>query len=159
MILVLAELHSNRDMGPELANRYIWWQVGSLPIYLTQYQKYKVCPELIYIKHTHRLCGKLHICYDLLLDQNVNDNAYSTSFIHEALDVDHKMAMMGIGWYHNIFSHICVQHQYYSEQFLLLDFFLYFPWSMTTCLRCSLDTFFGIFNLYWHHFCVCKNAL
>ena len=34
---------------------------------------------------------------------------------NEALDVDHKMVMLGIGLYHNIFSLLCVQHQHYPE--------------------------------------------
>ena len=53
------------------------------------------------------VCGKLNICHDLVLDKNVNNNAYSTPLLHEALDVDHKMVMLGIGWYHNKF-HIFV---------------------------------------------------
>ena len=29
--------------------------------------------------------------------------------------MNHKMVMLGIGWYHNTFSHLCVQHQKYPE--------------------------------------------
>ena len=61
------------------------------------------------------VCAELHIFHDLDLYQNVNDNDYPTPLIHEALDVKHKMVMLGIGWYHNIFSHICVQRQHYPE--------------------------------------------
>ena len=56
------------------------------------------------------VCGKLHICYDLVLDQAVNDDAYSNPLLHEALYVDNKMVMLGIGWYQNTSSHLCVQH-------------------------------------------------
>ena len=59
--------------------------------------------------------GELHICHDLFLYQNVNDNAYSTPLLPEALDVENKMEMLGIGWYHNTFSHLCVQHKHYTE--------------------------------------------
>ena len=112
---------------------------------LTEYQISKVCPELMYIQHRHVVCGKLHICHDLVLDENVNDNAYPTPLLHEALDVDHKIVILGIGWYHNTFSHLCVQHQYYSEHdtlYLSICFNGYFPIlprPMTPCLRCSLD--------------------
>ena len=61
------------------------------------------------------VCGELHTCHDLVLDQTVNYNAYSTTLLNAALDVDHKIVMLGIGWYHNTFSHICVQYKYYSE--------------------------------------------
>ena len=86
-----------------------------MPVLLTEYQKSKVCQELIYMQHRHIVCGKFHICHDLVLDQNVNDKAYSTPLIHKALDVDHKILMLGIGLYHNIFSHLFVQHQHYPE--------------------------------------------
>ena len=65
----------------------------------------------MYIQHMHTIGGKLHICHDLVLDQNLNDNAYSIPLLREALYVDHKMVMLVIGWYHNTFSHLCVQHQ------------------------------------------------
>ena len=81
-----------------------------MPVSLTEYHKSRVCPALMYMKHRHMVFGELHICHDLILDQNVNDDAYSTPLIHEALDVNHKMVMLGIGLYHNIFSHLCVQH-------------------------------------------------
>ena len=68
----------------------------------------------MYIQHKHMLCGEFHIC-----DENVNDNVYSTTFLHEALDVNHKMVMLGIGWYHDKFSHIFVQHQYYPKNYTL----------------------------------------
>ena len=72
------------------------------------------------------VCGELHICHDLVLDQNVNDNAYSTPFIHEALDVRHKMVILGIGLYHNTCSHLFVQHQHYPEHDILcLSIFFY----------------------------------
>ena len=89
------------------------------------------------------VCGKSHICHELVLYQNVNDHAYSTPFIYDALDV----LILGIGLYHNTFSHICVQRQHYPEHgilYMLILFycFFYFPWSMTSCFQCSLDIFF-----------------
>ena len=102
-------------MIPELANNYSWWQVGSVPISLTEYQKSNVCPEFMYIQHRHMVYSELHIFRDLVLDQNVNYNAYATPLLHEALDVDHKIVMLEIGWYHNPFSQIFVQHQHYHE--------------------------------------------
>ena len=65
------------------------------------------------MKHRHMECGKLHIYHDLVLDQKVTVNAYLTSLLREALDVDQKMVMLGVGCYQNIFSHRCVQHQHY----------------------------------------------
>ena len=35
LILVLSQWYSNCYMGPELANKYIWWQVRSMPVSLT----------------------------------------------------------------------------------------------------------------------------
>ena len=100
-------------MSLELANNYSWQKVGSVPISLTEYHKSKFFTALMYIQHRHMLCGELHIFHDLVLDQNVNYYAYSTPFLNEDLDVDHKMVILGIGFYHNTFSHFCVQHQYY----------------------------------------------
>ena len=87
-----------------------------MPVLLTEYGKSKVCQALMYMQHKHMVCGELHICYDLDLYQNVNDNAHPTPLLHEDLDVNHKMVMLGIGCYHNTFSHVCVQHQNYPEQ-------------------------------------------
>ena len=80
----------------------------------------------MYMQHRHMVCGELHICHDIVLDQNVIDNAYSTPFLREALDVDHKMAMPGIGLYRNTFSNICVQYQHYPNyDTLCLSVFFY----------------------------------
>ena len=98
-----------------MGNSHIWWQVGSMLVYLTVYQKYKVCQALMYIPHRQRVCGELHIFHDLVLDQNINDNSYSTPLLHEALDVNHIMVMMGIGLYYNISSLLSVQNQHYPE--------------------------------------------
>ena len=71
---------------------------------LMLHHKSKVGQALMYMQHRHMECGELHIFHDLFLDQNVNGNAYSTPLLHEALDVDHKMVVLGIGLYHNTFS-------------------------------------------------------
>ena len=67
-----------------------------MPVLLTEYRKYIVGQTLMYIQHRQMVCGKFHICHDLDLDQNVNDNAYPTPLRHEALDVSHKMVMLVI---------------------------------------------------------------
>ena len=79
------------------------------------------------------VCGELYIFHDLFLDQNVNDNAYSTLLLHKALDVDHKMVMQGIGWYQNKFSHLCVQYNNYPENDTLcrcILFYWLFPYIL-----------------------------
>ena len=86
------------------------------------------------MQHRHMEFSELHICHDLVLDQNVNDNAYSNPLIYEDLDVDHKMVMLGIGFYHNIFLHLCVQHQHYPEH-------------NTICLSILLNVSFSVFSL------------
>ena len=102
-------------MVPELANKYSWWQVVSVPVFFTEHRKSMTVQALMCIQHRHMLCGKFHICHDLDLDQNLNDNAYPTPFLHEALDVNQKMVMLGIGWYQNICLYLWVQHQHYPE--------------------------------------------
>ena len=85
---------------------------------------------LMYMQHRHMLCSELHICHDLDLDQNVNDHAYPTPFLHEALDVDQKIVMLVIGWYRNTFSHLYVQHKHYPEHdTLCISIFFYWIFS------------------------------
>ena len=52
---------------------------------------------LMYMQHSHMVCGELHICHDLDLDQNLYDNAYPTPLLHEAFDGNHIMVILGIG--------------------------------------------------------------
>ena len=80
----------------------------------------------MYMQHRHMVWSKSHICHDLVLDQNANDNAYSTTFLREALDVDHKMAILVIGLYYNTFSHIFVQHHHYNDHDILCLSILFF---------------------------------
>ena len=102
----------------------------------------------MHIQHNHMVCGEFHVFHYLDLDQNVNNNAYSTPLLHEDLDVNHKMEILGIGWYYNTFSHICLQHQHYPEHdnlCLFIFFYWVFPvftWSIYPCLRCSFDRSF-----------------
>ena len=56
-----------------------------------------------------------HIPMTYICIKIVNDNAYSTPYLHEALDLNHKMVMLGICLYHNKISHFCVQHQHFPE--------------------------------------------
>ena len=124
------------------------WKFDSVMFCKMVYHKSKVGQVLMYMQHMHMECGKFHTCHDLVLDQNINDNAYSTPLLHEALGVYHKMVIMGIGFYHNTFSHIFVQHQHYPEydilclSIFLQALFIYFTWSMTPCFRCSLERYF-----------------
>ena len=76
------------------------------------YQISKVCLALMYIQHKHMVYGEFHIYPYLVLDQNANDNAYSTPLSHEIWNVDHKMIILGIDLCYNTFSHHCVQHQH-----------------------------------------------
>ena len=90
------------------------------------YHKYKVGQALMHIQHMHMEYSKLHIFRDLVLDQNINDNAYSTPFLHEALYVDQKMIIMGIGLHQNIFSYLFVQHQKYPEHDTLCLYIVFY---------------------------------
>ena len=83
-------------MGPELANKYNLLQVGNVPVLLTEYWKSKVCQALMYMQHRHMVCVEFHISHDIDLDQNVNNNSFPTPVLHEALDMNHKMVMLGI---------------------------------------------------------------
>ena len=95
------------------------------------YRKSTVGQSLIYMQHMHMECGKPHIWHDLVLDQNVSDNSYSNPLHHEALDVYHKIVIIGIGSYYNTFSHLCVQHQYYPEHSILcLSILFYWLFSI-----------------------------
>ena len=135
LILVLGEWYSNCYMGPELANKYNWWQVGSVPVFFTEHRKSMVGQALMYMQHSHMVCGKFHIFHALDSDQNINDNAYPTPLLHKALDVNHRMLMLGIGWYHNTFSYLCVKHQNYPEH----------------------DTIYLSIFFYWIFFCLSPN--
>ena len=86
-----------------------------MPVLFTEHRKSMVGQALMYTKHSHMVCGKSNICHDLDLDQNVYYNAYPTPLLHEYLDMDHKMVMLEIGWYHNTFSNLCIQHHHYTE--------------------------------------------
>ena len=91
------------------------------------YQISKVCLALMYMQHKHILYGGLHIYHYLVLDQNVNDNYYSTSLPHDVWNVDHKMIMLLIYLCFNTFSRIGVQHQHYHEHDTVYLSIL-FPW-------------------------------
>ena len=88
--------------------------------------KSKVYEALMYMQHRHMACGEFQKCHDLVLDQNINDNSHSPPYHHEALDVDHKIVMVGIDLYYNIFSLLFVQYQHYPEHdTLYLSIFFY----------------------------------
>ena len=88
----------------------------------------------MYMQHRHMLWGQLHIFYELVLDQNVNGIDYLIPLRPDVLDVGNK-----------IFTYLCATSElswtlyslYYH--FILMALFMYFTWSMTPCLRCSLD--------------------
>ena len=112
-----------------------------MPVFLMEYHKSKICSGLMYTQHMKIVCGEFHICHDLVLDQNANDNAYSTPCLHKALDMNHKMVMMGIGCYHNTFSHLYMQHQHYPEQdTLFCPFYLIVYLSVSSLINDSMST-------------------
>ena len=86
-----------------MANMCTWWQVYSAIVYLMVYRISKVCLALIYKQHNNMVYGELYILPFLVLDQNVNDNAYSTPLRHEVLYVDQKMIILGIDLCYNNF--------------------------------------------------------
>ena len=137
LILVLGEWYSNCYMKSELASKYNMWKVGSVLVSLKVYQKSKVGKSLINIQNRHMVCSELHICLELFLDQNVNNNAHSTPLLHEALDVDHKMLILGIGLYHNKISNIFVQHHNYPEHDIL-GLSIFFYWIISISLHYAL---------------------
>ena len=95
----------------------------------------------MYMQHRHMVCGELHICRDLVLYQNVNDNSYSTPLLHKALDVDHEMVMLGIGWYKNTFSHLCVKLQHCPEHdTLCMSILFYWIFSHIYLMKESVFT-------------------
>ena len=77
-----------------------------MPVLWTEYRKSKVCQALMYKQHRHMVCSEFHICHDLNLDQTINDDANPTPLLHEALYVNYKTVMLGIGWYHKKNSHL-----------------------------------------------------
>ena len=133
-ILVLSQWYCNFYMSPELASNYNWWQVGSVLVFWKVYQKSKVCQALMYIQERNMVCGKLQICHSLVLDKNTKNNAYSTPFLHGDLNMDHKMVILEIGWFHNIF-HIFV----YKIRIILNMIFSVYPFYFTG--------YFSIFSL------------
>ena len=68
-------------------------------VHLMVYHKSKVGQALMYMQHRHMECGESHICHDLVMNRNENDNAYSNTLLHKALDVEHKTVIMGIRLY------------------------------------------------------------
>ena len=128
-------------MIPELSNKYSWWQVGIVTVSFTVYHKSNVCTALMYIQQRHMVFSELHIYHDLVLDQKVNDNAYSTPLIHEALDMEQKMLMLVIGLYQYKFTHPCVEHQHYPENdTLCLSILFYSLFSYIYMINDSMFT-------------------
>ena len=103
----------------------------------------KVFLSLMYMKHNHMVYGKFHIQHCLVLDQNANDNAYSTPLRYEVWNVDHKMVILWICLCYNTFSHICVKQQNCPEHDTV-GMSILFPWIV----------FF--FPYQTHHFCQCS---
>ena len=86
-----------------------------------------VCISLMYMQHRHMVYKKLHIHHYLVLDQNANDNAYTTPLHNEVWNVNHKMVMIRIDFCYNTFSHLCVKHQNYPEHNTLC-MYIFFHW-------------------------------
>ena len=109
-----------------MASTYNMRHICSMFVSLKVYHKYKVGRALVCMQHRHISCREFHICHDLVLYQNVNDNSFSSPLFHEALDVDHKILILVIGLYHNTFSLLCVQHRHCTEHdTLCLSIFFY----------------------------------
>ena len=115
---------------------------------LKVYQKSKVGQALMYMQHGHMACGEFHICHDLVLDQNVDANYYSTLLLDEALDLDHKMLILGIVLYHDAFSHLCVKHNNYPEHDILYLCILFY-WVFLCTFP---DKWLHVFNAFYKYF-------
>ena len=102
-------------MDPILANRYSWLHFYSALFYMMVYHIYRVCLALMYMQHKHMIYGEFHIYHYLFLEQNTKDNAFSTPLWYEVWNVEQKIVMLGINFCYNKFSHLVVQHQYYTE--------------------------------------------
>ena len=70
-------------------------QVGIVFVSLKVDHKFKVCLALIHMQLKNTVFGELHICHDLVLNQNINDDAYLTPLQHKALDVDQNNVNVG----------------------------------------------------------------
>ena len=134
LILVLTQWYSNWYMISEMDSKYNWWHVGSVLVSLMVYQKSRVCQALLYMQHRHMVCSEFHIWHDLVLDQNANHNAYSTTLIHEDLDVDHKMVIIGTSLFHNTFQILVCNISiipnmifYFYPLYFTGYFYIYFP--------------------------------
>ena len=68
-----------------------------MPILLNEHRKSMVDQALMYMQHRKMVYGELHICHEIYLDQNVYDNSYPNPFLHEDLDGNHIMVVLGIG--------------------------------------------------------------
>ena len=71
---------------------------GFMLVSLILYHKSKIGQALMYIQRKNMVCREFHMCHDLFLDQNENDNAYSTPLRNEALYVDRKNGNVG-NWF------------------------------------------------------------
>ena len=127
LILVAAQWYSNCYMIPELANNYSWRQVGTMPVSLMKYQKSKVFPVFMYIQHRKMVCGKLHICNDLVL--------YKNPLAPRGFGCETQNGNAGnwlVSQYN--FTSLCETSELprtrysLSIHFLLLYLLLYFPW-------------------------------
>ena len=63
----------------------------------------KVCISLMYMQQNHMVYLDCHISPFLVLDQNANDNDYSTALLHEVCNMDQKMIITGIDLCYNTF--------------------------------------------------------
>ena len=116
-----------------MANKCTWWQFHSALVHMVVYQISKGFPALVYMQHKHMVYRVLHRHHYLVLDQNANGNSYSTPFLHEIWNVEHKIVMLVIDLYLiiilNIILSVCPFH--------FMDLLLFLPWSNTPFFRCS----------------------
>ena len=125
-----------------MANKCTWWKFYSALVHLMVYHISKVCLALIYMQHKHMVYGKLHIYPYLVLDQNANDNAYSTLLHREFWNVYQKNVILVVNLCYNKFSHLGVQHQHYPEHYTVC-LSIFFPWIVFVFYLIN-DTIFAV---------------
>ena len=131
------------------------------------YQISKVCIALMYMQHKRMEYSKFYIHHYLVLDQNVDDNAYSTPLRHEALECGSQNGNAG-----NWFVLQCILTSWYatsalswtwyclSVHFISINILLFFPWSNTPLLRCYFviwcwNYLAKLTSYFWLPVCIC----
>ena len=94
----------------------------------------------MYMQHRYMVYDELHIHYYLFLNQNANDDAYSTPLSHEVWNMDNKFQLwefLCVTIHFNLFLwnvSIILNMILSVCPFAFTGFFLYLHWSMTPFL-------------------------